>query len=122
VSAIELDDHPADESAETPRRTASRGWRALRYATVTGAIGASAVVGAAEAGGVHWSLRAISWVVFGFFFGAVFGPLFALARDDGADEVIRHDGVVVHGRSDSSIDGAQARDLRRAPGPDPSDG
>jgi hypothetical protein len=99
---------------ERPRRAPSRGWRALRYACVTGVIGAATVVIAAQTGGVHWSLRALSWVVFGFAFGAVFGPLFALARDDGRDEVIAQAQHPVHGQADTSTEGAQAHDLRRA--------
>ncbi len=106
----QVDEHPM----ERPRRAPSRGWRALRYACVTGVIGAATVVIAAQTGGVHWSWRAVSWVVFGFAFGAVFGPLFALARDDGRDEVAPHP---VHGQSDTSTEGAQAHDLRRAAGP-----
>jgi hypothetical protein len=123
VSAIEpLHEQPPGEPTAAPKRPPSRGWRALRYASVTGAIGAAAVVAAAQAGGVHWSLRAISWVAFGFLFGAVFGPFFALARGAADDEVIRHEGVVVHGQSDTSFDGAQARDLARGHGPDASSG
>jgi hypothetical protein len=123
VTRIEaLDEEPPGGHAAAPTRAPSRAWRALRYASVTGAIGAAAVVAAAQAGGVHWSLRAISWVVFGFLFGAVFGPFFALARGAADDEVIREQGVVVHGQSDTSFDGAQARDLARKPGPDASGG
>jgi hypothetical protein len=123
VTRIEpLDEHPAGEPAAAAKRRPSRGRRALRYASVTGAIGAAAVVAAAQAGGVHWSLRAISWVAFGFLFGAVFGPFFALALGAADDEVIRHEGVVEHGQSDTSFDGAQARDLTRGPGPDASGG
>jgi hypothetical protein len=115
VAAIEdVDEHPV----ELPRRPPSRGWRALRYASVTGAIGAIAVVAAAQTGGVHWSFKAASWVVFGFCFGAVFGPLFALARDDGRDEVIAQGQHPVHGQSDTSTEGAQAHDLRRSDRPD----
>jgi hypothetical protein len=52
--------------------------------------------------------------VFGFAFGAVFGPLFALARDDGRDERIAHAQHPVRGQADISTEGAQAHDLRRA--------
>jgi fatty acid desaturase len=113
-----LEEHPREGSTSAPRRRRSKGWRAARFALVTGIIGALAVVAAAQAGGVHWSLRAISWVLFGFMFGAVFGPFFALARETGEDEVIREQGVAVHGQSDTSFEGAQAHDLRRAAGPD----
>ena len=106
-----VDEHPV-----APRRAPSRGWRALRYACVTGAIGAAAVVVAAQTGGVHWSLRALSWVAFGFAFGAVFGPLFALARDDGVAD--RQQPQPVHGQADTSTEGAQAHDLRRTDRPD----
>jgi hypothetical protein len=100
-------------ATSTPRRR-SRALRGLRYALVTGTIGAIAVIVAAQAGGAHWSLRAISWLIFGFCFGAVFGPLFAFAFDGDGD---RSQGVSpVHGNSDTSFEGAQASDLRRPPG------
>ena len=92
----------------------SRRLRGLRYALVTGTIGAVAVVVAAQAGGAHWSLRAISWIVFGFFFGAVFGPFFAMAREPDGDAP--QGTAAVHGNSDTSFEGAQAHDLRRPPG------
>jgi hypothetical protein len=116
------DEHSPEGSASAPRRPRSKGWRAVRFAFVTGVIGALAVVAAAQAGGIHWSLRAISWVIFGFLFGAVFGPFFALARETGEDEVIREEGVAVHGQSDTSFEGAQAHDLRRPAGPGPRSG
>jgi len=85
---------------------------------VTGAVGAAAVLAsflaAERSGDAHWSLRTISWIVFGGCFGAVFGPLFALAREtDITDEAPREvDGALVHGQSDTSTEGAQARDMR----------
>ncbi|HEY1480302.1 MAG TPA: hypothetical protein VGF46_09745 [Gaiellales bacterium] len=113
-AGIADDTHPAP-----PRRTRSRTGRALRYAAVTGAIGAAAVFAsfyaAERSGDAHWSLRTISWIVFGGCFGAVFGPLFALAREtDVGDEAPRAvDGELVHGQSDTSTEGAQAHDMRR---------
>jgi hypothetical protein len=102
---------PQQAAPETPVRPRSRARLAFRYALVTGTIGALAVVVAAQTGGAHWSLRAISWLVFGFCFGAVFGPLFALAREPDGDAP---QGVApVQGNSDTSFEGAQAHDLRR---------
>jgi hypothetical protein len=94
----------------------SRGRRALRYAIVSGTIGALLVFGAwvvaAATGGTSWSFVDVTWVIFGAATGAVFGPLFALARDDGHDaDAVRED-VPLGGRADTSFEGAQAHDLR----------
>lgn len=102
-----------EEPLEHPPARSHKGLRALRYAAVTGAIGAGAVIVAAESGGAQWSLRSLSWVLFGFCFGAVFGPFFAVARDSDGDGSSGQGEAPVHGNSDTSFEGAQANDLRR---------
>jgi hypothetical protein len=55
----------------------------------------------------------VSWILFGGATGAVFGPLFALARDDGNDDDVVRAQVPVHGEADTSLEGAQAQDRRQ---------
>jgi hypothetical protein len=97
-----------------PRRSTAR--RAFRYALISGAIGTLVVlvslIVAVETGGAQWSASNVSWILFGGATGAVFGPLFALARDDGADDETFRAQAPVEGRADTSLDGAQAQDRR----------
>jgi hypothetical protein len=98
------------EPGREPRRP--RKGRAARYAVVSGAIGALLVLGFwIGADGTRWSFSALSYVIFGGATGAVFGPLFALARDDGNDAAIVNERDPVPGRADTSLEGAQADDL-----------
>lgn len=110
-AGIDPSSEPEHGPAPAPRRTR----RAVRYAVVSGAIGALLVlgfwIGAAATGGTHWSFTALSYVIFGGASGAVFGPLFALARDDGRDAAIVIEQDPVPGRADTSVEGAQADDL-----------
>jgi hypothetical protein len=97
-----------------PRRSTAR--RALRYAAISGAVGVLVVlvslIVSVETGGTSWSASNISWVIFGGATGAVFGPLFALARDDGSDAEVFRTQAPVHGEADTSFEGAQAQDRR----------
>jgi hypothetical protein len=107
---VESDDRPG----ETPL-VRSRRRRALRSAAISGTIGVVVVLGAfliaTTSNGAHWSASALSYVVFGGATGAVFGPLFTLARDDGDDaESIREEGWEP-GPADTSTAGAFADDL-----------
>jgi hypothetical protein len=102
---------------ERARRRRSAGRRALRSAAISGAVGllvvlASLVV-AVETGGTSWSAANISWILFGGATGAVFGPLFTLARDDGDDDACAREEVPVQGDADTSVEGAYAQDSRR---------
>jgi hypothetical protein len=95
-----------------PRRSTGR--RALRYALVSGVVGVLVVlislIVSVETGGTQWSASNVSWIIFGGATGAVFGPLFALARDDGSDEEAFRAQTPVHGEADTSLEGAQAQD------------
>jgi hypothetical protein len=97
-----------------PRRSTAR--RALRYAAISGVVGVLVVlvslIVSVETGGTSWSASNVSWVIFGGATGAVFGPLFALARDDGRDDDIFRAQAPVHGEADTSLEGAQAQDRR----------
>jgi hypothetical protein len=102
---------------ERARRRRSAGRRALRSAAISGAVGllvvlASLVV-AVETGGTSWSAVNISWILFGGATGAVFGPLFTLARDDGDDDASAREEAPVQGDADTSVEGAYAQDSRR---------
>jgi hypothetical protein len=100
------------EQGPAPQR--SRKGRAVRYAVISGAIGALLVLGFwIGADGTRWSFSALSYVIFGGASGAVFGPLFALARDDGRDAEIVYERDPFPGRADTSTEGAQADDLAR---------
>jgi hypothetical protein len=106
-----------DETPTKPPARARSGRRALRSAAISAAVGALVVLGslivAVETGSTSWSVANISWILFGAATGAVFGPLFTLARDDGADaDAVLHE-VGEHGQADTSFEGAQAHDLRR---------
>ena len=83
---------------------------------ISGIVGLLVVLGslivAVETGGTQWSASNVSWVIFGAATGAVFGPLFALARDDGDDDALVRAGVPECGSADASTEGAQAQDLR----------
>ncbi len=72
------------------------------------------LIASIETGGTQWSASNVSWIIFGGATGAVFGPLFALARDDGTDDRRQREQVPVHGEADTSVDGAYAQDRRRA--------
>jgi hypothetical protein len=105
-----------DAPHDVPVRPRS-GRRALRSAAISGAVGTivvlASLITAVETGSTSWSVANVSWILFGAATGAVFGPLFTLARDDGTDaDAVRHE-VVEHGRADTSLEGAQAHDLRR---------
>jgi hypothetical protein len=107
----------SDETPSKPPARARSGRRALRSAAISGAAGALVVLGslivAVETGSTSWSVANISWILFGAATGAVFGPLFTLARDDGTDaDAVRHE-VPEHGQADTSFEGAQAHDLRQ---------
>ena len=98
-----------------PRRSAAR--RAFRSALISGAVGLLVVLGslviAVETGSTTWSVSNISWIIFGAATGAVFGPLFTLARDDGDDDAVVREEQFAEGRADATLEGAQAHDLRR---------
>jgi hypothetical protein len=106
-----------DEHPDVPPTAArSRRRRALRSAAIGGTIGVIVVLGsfliATSSNGAHWSASALSYTFFGGATGAVFGPLFTLARDDGDDaERIARAGAPT-GRADASTAGALADDLR----------
>jgi hypothetical protein len=113
---------PADRADEAPPAAVqplqrSNARRALRYAVISGVVGVLVVLGsliaAVETGGTQWSASNISWIIFGGATGAVFGPLFALARDDGNDEELFREQITVHGEADTSLEGAFAQDTRR---------
>ena len=65
---------------------------------------------ATQTGNTHWSVEHISWILFGAATGAVFGPLFTLARDDGEDDEVYRAEHAVDGRADTSTEGAFAQD------------
>lgn len=109
------DPSPDPQERPAPRRSAGR--RALRSAVISGAVGLLVVLGslvvAVETGSTTWSFSNISWILFGAATGAVFGPLFTLARDDGDDDAIVRDELFEQGRADTTLEGAQAHDTRR---------
>jgi hypothetical protein len=111
-----IPDGPEPADPLLPRRSTAR--RAARYALISGAVGLLVVlvslIVSVETGGTHWSVSNVSWIVFGAATGAVFGPLFALARDDGDDDDAFRAQAPVHGEADTSLDGAQAQDRRRS--------
>ncbi len=108
-------DDPGLADPLLPRRSTAR--RAFRYALISAAVGALVVlvslIVSVETGGTRWSASNVSWILFGGATGAVFGPLFALARDDGNDDDVFRAQVPVHGEADTSLEGAQAQDLRQ---------
>jgi hypothetical protein len=113
---------PMDPPNDAPR-TRSTGGRAFRYAVISGIVGLLVVflslLVSHETSGTEISASNVSWIIFGGATGAVFGPLFALARDDGDDQQAFSDEVPVHGEADTSVDGAFAQDRRtRQQGPD----
>ena len=73
----------------------------------------ASLIVAVETGGTSWSAANISWIIFGGATGAVFGPLFTLARDDGDDDASIREEVPVQGEADTSLEGAFAQDSRR---------
>jgi hypothetical protein len=97
-----------------PPTKPSTGRRALRYAMISGVVGLLVVflslIVSHETSGTEISASNLSWIIFGGATGAVFGPLFALARDDGDDEQTFRDEVPVHGEADTPVDGAFAQD------------
>jgi hypothetical protein len=103
---------PAD-----PAPPRSRARRALRAALVSGIVGLLVVlvslIVAVQTGTTEFSAANVSWILFGGATGAVFGPLFSLARDDGNDAEVYRAEHAVEGRADTSTEGAQAEDLRR---------
>jgi hypothetical protein len=103
--------------AKSARRRRSAGRRALRSAAISGTVGVLVVLAclvvAVETGGTSWSAANISWILFGGATGAVFGPLFTLARDDGDDDASVREEVPVQGEADTSVEGAYAQDSRR---------
>lgn len=107
---------PVDE----PRPPRSRARRAWRAAIVSGTIGLLVVllslIVAVQAGSAEWSASNVSWLIFGAATGAVFGPLFTLARDDGSDAEVYRAEHAIEGRADTSTEGAQAEDRRRREG------
>jgi hypothetical protein len=111
----QIPDVPDPADPLLPRRSTAR--RAVRYALISGAVGVLVVlislILSVATGGTHWSASNVSWIVFGGATGAVFGPLFALARDDGDDDDAFRAQVPVHGEADTSLEGAQAQDRRR---------
>jgi hypothetical protein len=111
-----IPDEPAPVDPLLPRRSTAR--RAVRAALISGVVGVLVVlvslIASVETGGTHWSASNVSWIVFGGATGAVFGPLFALARDDGDDEDAFRAQVPVQGEADTSLEGAQAQDRRRS--------
>jgi hypothetical protein len=113
-----IDTAMSDPLARSPvRRPPWRRRRSLVYALISGLVGAGGVALAAVLGGVHWGFLPATWVLFGFVSIAPFGPLFSLARDGDGDAP---QGVTPErGNADASYDGAQARDLGRAPGTPP---
>ena len=108
---------PPTETPGDPRPKPSTGRRAFRYAVISGVVGVLVVfvslLVSHLTGGTEFSASNVSWVIFGGATGAVFGPLFALARDDGDDEKTFRDEVPVHGDADTSVEGAFAQDRRR---------
>jgi hypothetical protein len=96
----------------------SRRRRSLRYAVIGGVVGALIVVvffvAATLTGGTQWSFVVPLAVLLGAAIGAAFAPLFSLARDDGddAEAILEH--AISGGRADTSTEGAQASDRRRA--------
>ena len=106
---------PALADPLLPKRSTAR--RALRYAAISGVVGVLVVlvclIVSIEAGGTSWTASNVSWIIFGGATGAVFGPLFALARDDGSDDEVFRAQAPVQGDADTSFEGAQAQDLRR---------
>jgi hypothetical protein len=106
-----------DEPETQPPAPRSRARRALRSALIAGVIGLLVVLGslviATQTGNTQWSASNVSWILFGGATGAVFGPLFTLARDDGADAEVYRAEHAIEGRADTSTEGAQAEDLRR---------
>jgi hypothetical protein len=111
----QIPDVPDPADPLLPRRSTAR--RAVRYALISGAVGVLVVlislILSVATGGTHWSAANASWIVFGGATGAVFGPLFALARDDGDDDDAFRAQGPVHGEADTSLEGAQAQDRRR---------
>ena len=111
---------PTETPGDPPGRP-STGRRAFRYAVISGVVGVLVVlvslIVSHLTGGTEFSASNVSWVIFGGATGAVFGPLFALARDDGDDEQTFREQVPVHGEADTSVEGAFAQD-RRAHGHD----
>ena len=97
-----------------PRRSTAR--RALRYAVISGVVGVLVVLASLivsiQTGGTSWTASNVSWIIFGGATGAVFGPLFALARDDGKDDEVFRAQAPVQGDADTSFEGAQAQDMR----------
>jgi hypothetical protein len=111
-----IPDEPQHSDPLLPRRSTAR--RAFRYALISGAVGVLVVllslIVSVETGGTQWSASNVSWILFGGATGAVFGPLFALARDDGDDDDAFRAQVPVHGEADTSLEGAQSQDRRRS--------
>ena len=92
---------PSERPGEPAAPVPSTRRRALRYAVISGAIGVLVVLGSLiasiETGGTQWSASNVSWIIFGGATGAAFGPLFALARDDGTDDRRQREQVPVAG-------------------------
>jgi hypothetical protein len=103
-----------DDQGPPPR---SRARRALRAAVISGVVGLLVVlvclIIAVQTGNTQLSAANISWILFGGATGAVFGPLFSLARDDGTDAEEYRSEHAIDGRADTSTEGAQAQDSRR---------
>ena len=110
-----IPDEPAPADPLLPRRSTAR--RAVRAALISAVVGVLVVlvslIVSVETGGTQWSASNVSWIVFGGATGAVFGPLFALARDDGEDDDAFRAQAPVQGEADTSLEGAQAQDRRR---------
>jgi hypothetical protein len=104
------------ETPDDPAPRPSTGRRAFRYALISGVVGVLVVlvslIVSHLTGGTRFSASNVSWVIFGGATGAVFGPLFALARDDGDDDQTFREQVPVHGQADTSVEGAFAQDRR----------
>jgi hypothetical protein len=97
-----------------PRSRARRAWRAALISGIVGLlIVLISLIVAVETGGTEFSASNVSWILFGGATGAVFGPLFSLARDDGNDAEVYRAEHAIDGRADTSKEGAQAEDLRR---------